>query len=211
LRFVDVDGLGSPQDVSDDGCPLAAELALVEVSREQPFLVAARIVDATLEKGLMPAVVFDHVSKRFTLQRERDRSFQELAVNILRRLRGAREKEDFWALRDVCLTVEPGETLGIIGENGSGKSTTLKLISRILEPTEGWIEVNGRVSALLELGAGFHPDLTGRENIYLNASILGFRRREIHEKIQAIIDAERCRRDRYEAGFVAGLTRPQSK
>jgi ABC-type polysaccharide/polyol phosphate transport system ATPase subunit len=135
----------------------------------------------------MPAVVFDHVSKRFTLQRERDRSFQELAVNMLRRLRGAREKEDFWALRDVCLTVEPGETLGIIGENGSGKSTTLKLISRILEPTEGWIEVNGRVSALLELGAGFHPDLTGRENIYLNASILGFRRREIHEKIEEII------------------------
>lgn len=136
----------------------------------------------------MPAVVFDHVAKRFTLQRERDRSFQELAVNILRRLRRARERVDFWALRDVCLTVGYGETLGIIGENGSGKSTTLKLVSRILEPTEGWIEVNGRVSALLELGAGFHPDLTGRENIYLNASILGFSRREIHEKVEEIID-----------------------
>jgi ABC-type polysaccharide/polyol phosphate transport system ATPase subunit len=138
----------------------------------------------------MAAVVFDHVSKRFTLQHQRDRSFQEAAVSTMRRLRQLqpiRKREEFWALRDVSFQVEPGETLGIIGENGSGKSTSLKLISRILEPTEGSIEVNGRVSALLELGAGFHPDLTGRENIYLNASILGFSRREIRRKVEEII------------------------
>ena len=133
----------------------------------------------------MAAVCFERVSKRFILQHERDRSFQELTVNLFRRLR--RRREDFWALREVSFAVEPGETLGIIGENGSGKSTTLKLISRILEPTSGRITVNGRVSALLELGAGFHPDLTGRENIYLNASLLGFSRREIRRKTESII------------------------
>ncbi|MGB9723159.1 MAG: ABC transporter ATP-binding protein [Chloroflexia bacterium] len=135
----------------------------------------------------MAAVCFERVSKRFILQHERDRSFQELTVNLFRRLRRRRRREDFWALREVSFAVEPGETLGIIGENGSGKSTTLKLISRILEPTSGRITVNGRVSALLELGAGFHPDLTGRENIYLNASLLGFSRREIRRKTESII------------------------
>lgn len=135
----------------------------------------------------MAAVVFENVSKHFVLQYERDRSFQEVAVNLLRRLRQPRRREDFWALRDVSFSVDPGETLGIIGENGSGKSTSLKLISRILDPNSGRIEVNGRVSALLELGAGFHPDLTGRENIYLNGSILGFSRREIRAKMADII------------------------
>lgn len=134
----------------------------------------------------MAAVVFDRVCKRFTLQHQRERSFQELAVNMVRRFR-RREREEFWALRDVSFRVERGETLGIIGENGSGKSTTLKLISRIIEPTLGTIEVNGRVSALLELGAGFHHDLTGRENIFLNASILGFQRREIQERLGEIV------------------------
>jgi len=133
------------------------------------------------------AVSFEGVSKRFVLQHERDRSFQEWAVNFFRRFRQRRNREDFWALRDVTFAVEAGETLGIIGENGSGKSTTLKLVSRILEPTAGRIEVNGRVSALLELGAGFHPDLTGRENIYLNASLLGFSRKEIRQKTESII------------------------
>jgi len=132
------------------------------------------------------AIRFDGVSKRFILHRERARSFQELALNLLRG-RGNGRSEEFWALQDVSLGIAPGETVGLIGPNGAGKSTILKLISRIIEPTSGWIEVNGRVGALLELGAGFHPDLTGRENIYLNGAILGLSRAEIRRKLDEII------------------------
>ncbi|MFQ6058238.1 MAG: ABC transporter ATP-binding protein [Anaerolineae bacterium] len=131
-----------------------------------------------------PAVRFDKVSKRFIVRHERPRSFQELAVGLFRN-NGSRE--ELWALRDVSFTVRQGETLGLIGPNGAGKSTVLKLVSRILEPTDGRITVNGRVSALLELGAGFHPDLTGRENVYLNGSILGLSRREMREKFDSIV------------------------
>jgi len=135
----------------------------------------------------MPAIVrLDHVSKRFIVHHERPRSLKELMVQAFRRRDSSRE--ELWALRDVGFEVEAGETLGIIGPNGSGKSTILKLIARILEPTTGEVSVNARVSALLELGAGFHPDLTGRENIYLNGSILGLSRREIAEKFDAIVD-----------------------
>jgi ABC-type polysaccharide/polyol phosphate transport system ATPase subunit len=133
----------------------------------------------------MEAIQFDHVSKKFILHRERPRSLQELAVNLFRRNNNSHE--EFWALQDVSFTVEQGETLGLIGPNGAGKSTALKLISRIIEPTSGQIEVNGQVGALLELGAGFHPDLTGRENIYLNGSILGLSRAQIRRKLDAII------------------------
>ncbi len=131
------------------------------------------------------AISFANVSKRFILHHERARSFQELALGLLRR--NNRSREEFWALRDVSFVVEHGETVGIIGPNGAGKSTVLKLISRIIEPTSGRIAVNGRVGALLELGAGFHPDLTGRENIYLNGSILGLSRAEIRRRLDDII------------------------
>lgn len=131
------------------------------------------------------AIRFESVSKRFTLHHERARSFQELALHLLRR--NEHSREEFWALRDVSFTVEQGETVGLIGPNGAGKSTVLKLISRIIEPTSGRIVVDGRVGALLELGAGFHPDLTGRENIYLNGSILGLSRAEIRRKLDDII------------------------
>ncbi|HID88656.1 MAG TPA: ABC transporter ATP-binding protein [Anaerolineae bacterium] len=131
------------------------------------------------------AIQFENVSKKFTLHHERARSFQELALHLLHRNR--RSREEFWALREVNFTVEEGETVGLIGPNGAGKSTVLKLISRIIEPTSGRIRVNGRVGALLELGAGFHPDLTGRENIYLNGSILGLSRAEIRRKMDEII------------------------
>ncbi|MDY7040103.1 MAG: ABC transporter ATP-binding protein [Chloroflexota bacterium] len=133
------------------------------------------------------AIRFDQVSKRFVLRRERSRSFQELALNLLHG-RGNGRKEEFWALRDVSLEVRPGEMLGIIGPNGAGKSTVLKLVARIIEPTSGRIEVGGRVGALLELGAGFHPELTGRENIYLNGSILGLSRKQIRQQFDAIVE-----------------------
>lgn len=123
----------------------------------------------------MTIVRFDHVTKEFRLQRQRSRSFQELFLNALH-LRRAPPREQYEAIHDVSFSVGRGEMVGIIGQNGAGKSTILKLISRIIEPTSGDIEIGGRVGALLELGAGFHPELTGRENIYLNGSILGLGR-----------------------------------
>lgn len=133
----------------------------------------------------MPTISFQHVSKRFVIQHNRPRAFQDVLVNLLRQ-RG--DREEFWALRDVSFDIEQGETVGIIGQNGSGKSTALKLMTRILEPTWGDVEVKGKVSALLELGAGFHPELSGRENVYLNASILGLPRREMDRRFDEIVE-----------------------
>lgn len=96
--------------------------------------------------------------------------------------------EDFWALKDVSFDVKPGEVVGIIGRNGAGKTTLLKILSRITYPTEGEIRLHGRVGSLLEVGTGFHPELTGRENIYFNGSILGMKKREIDKNFDAIID-----------------------
>ena len=135
----------------------------------------------------MSAIVFDRVSKRFILHRERPRSFQELFLNLLH-LKGSSRKEEYWALREISFQIEPGETIGIVGPNGAGKSTMLKLITRIIEPTSGQIEINGQVGALLELGAGFHPDLTGRDNVYLNGSILGFSRARMAHIFDDILD-----------------------
>src|SRR5215510_254146 len=99
----------------------------------------------------------------------------------------SRKNEDFWALKDVSFDVRQGEALGIIGRNGAGKSTLLKIISRITEPSEGRVRIRGRVASLLEVGTGFHPELTGRENIYLNGSILGMTRSEIRKKFDEIV------------------------
>jgi lipopolysaccharide transport system ATP-binding protein len=141
----------------------------------------------------MTGLRFDCVSKQFTLHLERPRSFQELFLSVIRREEN-RSREKYWALRDVSFGIERGETVGIVGDNGAGKSTILKLASRIIEPSAGEIMVDGRVSALLELGAGFHPDLTGRENIYLNGSILGFSKAEMKKIFDEIVEFSEMRR-----------------
>ncbi|MCS5716618.1 ABC transporter ATP-binding protein [Herbiconiux sp. CPCC 205763] len=121
----------------------------------------------------VPVVEINDVSKRFIIRKEK--SLKERLVNAGR---SKQFKEDFWALKNVSLEIESGSTIGLIGPNGSGKSTLLKTIGGIIQPTSGSVQRRGRLAALLELGAGFHQDLTGRENVYLNASILGLSRRQ---------------------------------
>ncbi|MQL51394.1 ATP-binding cassette domain-containing protein [Desulfofundulus thermobenzoicus] len=129
------------------------------------------------------AVEVINLSKKFHLYQDRTQTLKEMIIFWNRQ-----KMEDFWALRDINLSIPRGATVGLIGRNGSGKSTLLKIISRILYPTTGEVKINGRVSTLLELGAGFHPDFTGRENIFLNASILGLSRRETERHLRDIID-----------------------
>lgn len=123
-------------------------------------------------------------------QQVRYRTMREALMELPKRFfkRKSQKKEEFWALRDASLSVHQGECLGIIGHNGAGKSTLLKLLSRITEPTTGRIVLNGRVASLLEVGTGFHPELTGRENIYLNGSILGMTHAEVRKKFDEIVD-----------------------
>jgi lipopolysaccharide transport system ATP-binding protein len=134
----------------------------------------------------------DHVFKRFR-RGERHDSLRDLIPSLVKRaVRRDRERalapEEFWVLNDISFELKKGETLGIIGHNGAGKSTMLKHLSGIMEPTRGSIEVNGRLSALIEVGAGFHPDLTGRENVFLNGVILGMSRAEVKRKFDEIVE-----------------------
>jgi ABC-2 type transport system ATP-binding protein len=127
----------------------------------------------------------DEVSLCYRLAKQRLPSLKEYAIHWLR---GALAYEKLWALREVSLTVRQGETVGIVGRNGAGKSTLLKVISQVLKPTTGTAEIRGRISPILELGTGFDYELTGLENIYLNALLLGRMRREIEEKVEEIVD-----------------------
>jgi ABC-2 type transport system ATP-binding protein len=130
-----------------------------------------------------PAVVVDDVSKRFRLYRERNQSLKAALM------RGGRAQfDEYWALKDVSFEIKEGSTFALIGENGSGKSTLLKCIARILNPEKGTIRTRGSVAALLELGSGFHPELSGRENVFLNGSILGMGKRELERKFDEIVD-----------------------
>lgn len=131
-----------------------------------------------------PAVIaVDKVSKRFVIRK--DKSLKERIVNSAL---SRQHREEFWALRDVDLEIGSGTTVGLIGPNGSGKSTLLKAIGGIIQPTSGTVRRRGRLAALLELGAGFHPDLTGRDNVYLNASILGLSRKQTDQYFDSIVD-----------------------
>jgi ABC-type polysaccharide/polyol phosphate transport system ATPase subunit len=139
--------------------------------------------------GWMARIEVSQLSKRFVLQHDQPRLFQDVALSLFRH--GSRKEhrrhEEFWALSGVSFSVDRGESLGIIGKNGSGKSTCLKLLTRIMEPTSGSVNMQGRISALIELGAGFHPDLTGKDNLFVNGVILGMTRNELKQRFDEIV------------------------
>lgn len=132
------------------------------------------------------AIRVSGLRKRYLIGGEKKGSLAETLSGMI----GAKNnrKEEFWALQDINFEVKKGEVIGIIGKNGAGKSTLLKILSRITQPTTGKIEINGRVASLLEVGTGFHPELTGRENIYLNGTILGMSRQEVKDKFEEIVE-----------------------
>ena len=176
-----------------------------------------------MDQTIIPAIKIEHVSKQYrlgtiggtTLRAE----MQRVQARILHKedptLKIGKERvssnEMFWALKDISLDVKKGEALGIIGHNGAGKSTLLKLLCRVTAPTEGTISYDGRIASMLEVGTGFHPELTGRENIYLNGAILGMNREEIDRKIEDIIEFSECRQfidtpvKRYSSGMYVKL------
>jgi len=172
----------------------------------------------------IPAIVFDNVSKRYRLGALSAGNLRwaipdpiRVAARWLRRGNGgpdasaSPDSKAIWALRDVSFEVQPGEALGIIGPNGAGKTTVLKILAGITEPTSGRVQINGRLSCLIELGAGFHPDLTGRENLYLQGSILGMTRQEVARKFDDIVSFAELERfldtpvKRYSTGMQARL------
>ena len=154
---------------------------------------------------MSPVIALDSVSKRYVL------GARGGLRHLAKELAGRRDRQELWALRDVSLDVERGRSVALVGANGAGKSTLLKLVSRVTTPTSGRVEVNGRVASLIEVGAGFHPELTGRENVYLNGAILGLPRREIRRRLDKIVEFAELERfidtpvKRYSSGMFARL------
>src|SRR5262245_60691933 len=139
-----------------------------------------------------PAIRVEGLGKCYRISQGEERAAyrtlrESVATFVRNPFRGRSRVEEFWALRDVSFEIQPGEVVGIIGRNGAGKSTLLKILSRITKPTAGHVEIRGRVGSLLEVGTGFHPELSGRENIYLNAAILGMRKVEVARKVDEIV------------------------
>lgn len=131
------------------------------------------------------AIKLENVSKKYSIGKEKDGSLRGTLGGMFSKKSAS--TEDFWALKDVSFDIQKGDVVGIIGKNGAGKSTLLKILSQITKPTEGRIEINGRVASLLEVGTGFHPELTGRENVFLNGTILGMTRKEVAAKFDEIV------------------------
>ncbi len=158
--------------------------------------------------GADPVILLEGVSVRYRLPQERIPSIKEYAI---RRLRRRMVYNDFWALHEVSLGVQQGEVVGLIGPNGAGKSTLLKVVARVLHPTEGRVRLHGRIAPLLELGAGFDAELSGRENVYLNGALLGFNRQNISARFDRIVDFAGLREfidaplRTYSSGMVARL------
>lgn len=128
-----------------------------------------------------PVIILDNVSVRYRLPSERIGTLKEYAIRFLQRRLKHRE---FWAVKDLNLNINHGEVFGIVGDNGAGKSTLLKVISKVLRPTTGRVRIYGKIAPLLELGAGFHPELSGRENVFLNGALLGYS----HEEMKRVFD-----------------------
>jgi len=143
------------------------------------------VIESSAASTSTEVIRLEKVSVRYRVPSERITTFKEY---MIRRIQGKVQHRAFWALKDVSFEVYQGEVFGLIGPNGAGKSTLLKLIARVLRPTEGRVWVKGRVAPLLEVGAGFHPELTGRENIILNGAMLGFTRAEMEAKFKQIVD-----------------------
>lgn len=137
---------------------------------------------------MAPLIQVHHISKRYRIGAGFPSLREVLSGSLLQNRNNSQPEKFHWAVKDVSFELHPGESIGIIGPNGAGKTTILKILSRVSHPTSGQIHVNGRMSALIELGAGFHPDLTGRENIFLNGTILGMRRSEIKARFDQIVD-----------------------
>lgn len=153
-------------------------------------------------------IKLDNVSMKFNLGIEKNFSLKLFFINIFKPKKNKPKKEEFWALKDVSFDVKPGEVIGFVGSNGAGKSTLLKVIAGVMKPTKGKIEVKGNICPMIELGAGFDPELTARENIYLNGAVLGYSREFIENKFEEIVDFSELREflDVPVRNFSSGMT-----